>query len=48
MTLLRNSGSEFLQLGVAIAIDGEDYQDALLRALHHDSEVVLFNGIARW
>ena len=37
---------QILETEVAIAIDGEVYQDALLQPIRRDSEVILFNGIA--
>ena len=35
-----------LEAGLAVAIDGEIYQDALLQPIAHDSEVILITKIA--
>ena len=35
-----------LEAGVAVAIDGEIYQDALLQPIARDSEVILITKIA--
>ena len=35
-----------LEAGLAVAIDGEIYQDALLQSIAHDSEVILITKIA--
>jgi molybdopterin converting factor small subunit len=35
-----------LETGIAVAIDNEIYQDALLQPIAHDSEVVLITKIA--
>ena len=37
---------QHLEAGVAVAIDGEIYQDALLQPIAHDSEVILITKIA--
>lgn len=36
----------YLETGLAVAIDGELYQDALLQPIARDSEVLLFTRIA--
>ena len=35
-----------LEGGIAVAIDNEIYQDALLQPIEHDSEVILITKIA--
>jgi len=35
----------YLETGLAVAIDGEIYQDALLQPIGNDSEVLLFGKI---
>jgi hypothetical protein len=35
----------YLETGLAVAIDGEIYQDALLQPIRKDSEVLLFGKI---
>jgi len=35
-----------LEAGLAVAIDGEIYQDALLQPIAHDSDVILITKIA--
>lgn len=35
-----------LEAGLAVAIDGEIYQDALLQPIFHDSDVILITKIA--
>jgi molybdopterin converting factor small subunit len=37
---------ELLEVGIAVAIDNEIYQDALLQPIHRDSEVILIAKIA--
>ncbi len=36
----------YLETGLAVAIDGEIYQDALLQPIRGESEVLLFTKIA--
>jgi hypothetical protein len=36
----------YLETGIAVAIDGEIYQDALLQPIRRDSDVLLFTKIA--
>ncbi len=36
----------YLENGIAVAIDGEIYQDALLQPIRRESEVLLFSKIA--
>jgi len=37
---------DHLEAGIAVAIDGEIYQDALLQPIARDSEVILITKIA--
>jgi hypothetical protein len=37
---------DHLEAGIAVAIDGEIYQDALLQPIARDSEVILISKIA--
>jgi sulfur-carrier protein len=37
---------ELLEVGIAVAIDNEIYQDALLQPIERDSEVILITKIA--